>query len=130
MGRLNPITSGVMIVLVIAIIEFVGHKADSVFAGSTPELTIIVKLLSIFIIAIWAKANSITILTVALGSIAYGVIAYTFNLEFYYHDYPELFPGFITILLLRTILYVIPVIAGYYTAAFIIKKQVNNNGSN
>ncbi|GLI37498.1 hypothetical protein KI811_08260 [Geobacter hydrogenophilus] len=130
MGRLNPIASGVIIVLVIAVIEFVGQKADNIFARSTPEATIIVTLLSIFIISIWAKANTTTILTVALGSIAYGVIAYTLHLEFYYHDYPELFSGFIIILLIRTLLYIIPVIAGYYTVAFINKKQVNNNGSN
>lgn len=122
MGRLKGLACGVMMVLLIVIIEFLGHRLDTVCSGSTPEIVGLVTFASLFGSSFFLKANRIAVLTVFTASAVYGLVAYLIKLDFFYHDYPESLSVFATTIISRSISYALPVFIGHLIVAIKAKR--------
>ena len=127
MGRLKPILATVGILPVAALIEFCGYRADAVYAFLTPEFTLAVSLVAIYLLSLWTKANRITMLTITAAGILYGIIAYALKLDFYYHDIPDSFWTFSIIIAIKTAVYLVPAAAAYFTLKLITRRKLRSN---
>ncbi|MEA5115355.1 MAG: hypothetical protein VB050_15155 [Geobacteraceae bacterium] len=129
MGRLKGLASGVIMVLLVVIIEFLGYRIDTVCSDSTPEIIGFVTFATLLAASFFLKANRIAVLTVLMASAVYGIIAYMSRLGFYYHDYPESLSIFTPTIVSRSILYALPVFIGYVIVAIRTKRRVRSRKS-
>jgi hypothetical protein len=113
MGRLRGFATGVLMVILVIAIEFVGRQMDSIYSGPTPEVIGLITFSTLMVAAIALKTDLTALMAVFLLSTIYGIAAFLFKLDFYYHDYPESLGIFLQTIIIRTVFYSLPVVIGH-----------------
>ncbi len=129
MGRLKGLASGVIMVLLVVIIEFLGYLIDTICSDSTPEIIALVTFATLLVSSFFLKATRIAVLTVLMASAVYGLVAYMSKLGFYYHDYPESLLTFAPTIVSRSILYALSVLIGHVIVEIRAKRRVRSSNS-
>lgn len=129
MGRLKGFASGVLMVFLVLVIEFTGHRVDAIYSGYTPEIIGFITFAMLLAVSYALKADRIALLTIFTVSAVYGYVAYLNKLEFYYHDYPESLSVFAPTIISRSVLYALPVFIGHVIAAMRAKRRMRSGNS-
>lgn len=123
MGRLKGFANGMLMVVMLVFVESIGHRVNITCSGSTPEFVGVITFAALLVLSIAFKAGWNTLLTVLLLSVIYGIVAFWLKLDFYYHDYPESLTVFLGTIMIRAIIYTLPVLVGHAVVAMRAKGQ-------
>lgn len=126
MGRLKGLASGVIMVLLVVIIEFLGYQIDTICSDSTPEIIALVTFATLLAASFFLKANLIAVLTVLMASAVYGLVAYLIKLDYFYHDYPESLLTFAPTIVSRSILYALSVLIGHLVVGMRVERRLRS----
>ncbi|GEM_PF-4626434 len=124
MGRLRGFLLGIVMILFVIAVEFMGKRADNILSGNTPEIVGIATFAMLLAVSYFLKSDRIAVLTVLAAGFFYGLIAYLFELDFYYHGYPERLSIFAPTIVCRSILYALPVFIGHVIEAMRGKRRM------
>jgi hypothetical protein len=126
MGRLRGFATGALMVILVIAIEFVGYQMDTIYSGPTPEVFGLITFATLMVAAIALKADLTALMAVFLLSTIYGIAAFLFKLDFYYHDYPESFGIFLKTIIIRAVFYSLPVVIGLGIVAVRVRWQMRS----
>lgn len=126
MGRLKGFRNAILMVLVVVVIESVGHRMDIICSGPIPEIFGLITFAALLGLSIAFKAGWNTLPAVFLLSVFYGISAFWLKLDYYYHDYPESLTVFIETIMIRAVFYSLPVLVGHAVVGMRAKRQMSS----
>jgi hypothetical protein len=128
MGRLKGLLTGGLIVLIVVLIEYSGHRLDNIYAGSTPEISAVFALLAILGTSYLLKADGVAFFAVFVFAVIYGIAAFFTELASYYHDYPQSFFVFLPTIILKAVFYSLPVLIASKIVEIRSKRKFKSGG--